>query len=86
MHRQLKFQAVKPNVGGTADQSKMYLESECAVPPFDIRELIFDGETSINATDARRMIIQDLVQQVAQVLKKGMIGDEQVNLQILPFL
>ena len=79
LHRQLKFQAVKPNVGGAADQSKMYLESECAVPPFDIRELIFDGETSINATDARRMIIQDLVQQVGRVLKKGMIGDEQVQ-------
>ena len=79
LHRQLKFQAVKPNVGGVADQSKMYLESECAVPPFEIRELIFDGGTSINATDARRMIIQDLVQQVSRVLKKGMIGDEQVQ-------
>ena len=49
------------------------------MPPFDIRELIFDGETYINATDARRMIIQDLVQQVGRVLKKGMIGDEQVQ-------
>ena len=79
LHQQLKFQAVKPNMGGAADQSKMYFESERKVPPFEVRELIFDPRASINATEARRMIVQDLVQQAGQVLEKGMIGDQQVQ-------
>ena len=78
-HPHLKFQTVKPNNGGSVDQNKMYLQAGEVVAPFEVRELIYEEGSSINDTEARRIIIHDLVQQVGQVLHKGNIGTESVR-------
>lgn len=79
LHPHLKFQTVNPKKGGSADQNKMYLQSGEVVAPFEVRELIYEEGSSINDTEARRIIIHDLVQQVSQVLQEGEIGVESVK-------
>ena len=79
LHQHLKFHAVKPNIGGSADQAKLYLQGEQVVPPLEVRELTFEEGSSITGNEARRMIIEDLVGQVRQLLHQGTIGKERIE-------
>lgn len=79
LHPQLPFHPVNPNLGGSADQNKLFQFGENSTPSFVIRELQIPGDRRPNKSITQGAIRIDMANEIFDLLNDGRVGGKEVN-------